>query len=88
LGKASIDCCYKINDYDENGGKLSSMKVSTIGSWNGIEKRRRDRRGEEVKKCFNCGVYIPLKACIPLCPDCVKKVILIHKKGNYIDIYI
>ena len=64
------------------------MKVSTIESWNGIERRRIDRRGEEVKKCFNCGVYISLKACIPLCPDCGKKVVPLHKKGKYIDIYI
>ena len=64
------------------------MKVSRIESWNGIERRGRDRRGEEAKKCFNCGMYIPLKFCIPLCPDCGKKVIPLYKKGNYLDLYI
>ena len=68
--------------------KLNSMKVYTVESWNGIERRRRDRRGEEVKKCFNCGVYISLRDCISMCPDCGKKVIPLHKKSNYIDIYI
>jgi len=63
------------------------MEVSGLGSWNGIERRKKDRRGEDVKKCFRCQVNFPRRGLINMCPDCVNEMILRYKKDSYLDIH-
>jgi|GEM_PF-3458062 hypothetical protein len=62
------------------------MMDNRIKPWDGIERRRRDRRGEEVRKCFNCKIYFTSPDFINICPDCIREMILRYKKGNYLNI--
>jgi hypothetical protein len=62
------------------------MKDDRIKSWDGVERRKSDRRGEEVRKCYSCEVYFPTVGFINICPDCIREMILHYKKGNYFNI--
>lgn len=66
--------------------KPHTMKVDREAPWDGVERRKRERRCDEVRKCFNCNAYFPARDILNLCPDCVRKMMLHYKKDHDLKI--
>jgi Zn finger protein HypA/HybF involved in hydrogenase expression len=58
------------------------MKADGKVPWDGVERRKRERRHDEVRKCLNCNAYFSTPDMLNICPDCVKKMLMLYKKSN------
>ena len=58
------------------------MKTDKEVPWDGVERRKRERRNDEVRKCFKCSNYFPVRDILNICPDCVRKVLMLYKQGD------
>ena len=68
--------------------KLGSTKFFK-NTWNGYERRRKQRRSEDLKKCVLCGVHFSWCACSPICSVCSHKLIALHQnKGSILNIIV
>lgn len=64
------------------------MKVEKEIPWDGVERRKKERRCEVLIKCMTCDVLFPEKGGMNMCPDCINKIILHYKKNYFLDIKI
>jgi len=62
--------------------KPHPMKADKEAPWDGVERRKRERRSDELRKCCNCNSYFPARDILNLCPDCVRRMMLHYKKGD------
>lgn len=67
-------------------GETHTMDRDREAPWNGVERRKRVRRSDEVRKCFHCNAYFPARDILNLCPDCVRKMMMHYKQGNNLTI--
>ena len=58
------------------------MKADKEVPWDGVERRKRERRNDEVRKCFNCSNYFPARDILNICPDCLKRMMLLYKQDH------
>ena len=68
--------------------KLGSTKFFK-NTWDGYERRRKQRRSEDLKKCVLCGVYFSWCSCSPICSVCGHKLMALHQnKGRILNIIV
>lgn len=72
--------------YVFTAGEPYTMKADTNIPWNGVERRKKERRCEEIKKCISCEGMFAVRGVLNICPDCIDKIILHHKKEEYLHI--
>jgi hypothetical protein len=58
------------------------MKANRALRWDGVERRKRERRSDALRRCINCSAYFPAMDIINLCPDCVRSMLLLYKKKS------
>jgi len=62
------------------------MKANREFPWDGVERRKRERRNDALRKCCNCNSYFPAIDGLNLCPDCVRKMLILYKQGNALPV--
>jgi hypothetical protein len=63
-------------------GETGIMKPDRILPWDGVERRKRERRSFEVRRCCSCNSCFPARDILNLCPDCVRKMMLLYEKNQ------
>ena len=61
----------------------------TKKTWDGLERRKRRRRVEDLKQCKLCGVFFSWESCGLICSACAhKSTAPFQKKGRMVNIII
>jgi hypothetical protein len=63
-------------------GETDRMKADRTVPWDGVERRKRERRSFEVRRCCSCNSNFPARDILNLCPDCMSKMMLLYQKNQ------
>jgi hypothetical protein len=63
-------------------GVSGIMKAEREVPWDGVERRKWERRSFEVRRCCSCNSSFPARDILNLCPDCVRKMMLRYQKNQ------